>query len=133
MSDANLTLPQGGHATSTSQRSSSSANISFPLLTVIPHVGFESSHVSILTCLGWCNVQIVLIFFLNIYTFFIISHSLYLFIFPLPSILISLFLFPLIFLYFLSSYSHPLSMKYKKVLSLSLSLSLSIFWCIFFF
>jgi len=57
MSGANFTLPQDDHAVSTNQRSFTLTNISSPLLTAIPHVGSGSSHVSILTCLGWCTIH----------------------------------------------------------------------------
>ena len=52
----NLTFPQDDHAVSMDQRSFTLANVSSPLLTVIPHVGFGSSHVSILICLSWCTI-----------------------------------------------------------------------------
>jgi len=57
MSGANLTLPQDGHDVGTDQRFSPLASVPFPLLTDAPHVRFGSSHVSTLTCLGWCNVH----------------------------------------------------------------------------
>ena len=66
MSSANLTLPQDGHVVGIDQTSFPPANISYPLLTTIPRVGFGFSHVSILTCLGWCIVHV----FLTLYIIF---------------------------------------------------------------
>ena len=52
MSGANLTFPQDGHAIGMDQRSFPPANISTPLLTAIPCLGFGSNHVNILIGLG---------------------------------------------------------------------------------
>ena len=66
MSGVNLTLSQGGHTIGTSQRSSSLADASLPFLTASLRVGSKSSHVSTLTYLGWCNVQLFL-FYLQLF------------------------------------------------------------------